>query len=111
MRKKIYYLCKNKLDRGDTFYKKSTEFYKAKLVSLVLLFMLCFTGLTSWSQIVIDGDPADWPAALNNAANVQKAFRHDPFNQLHIDDQWTGGSQDNDPINNWHWVYGNSNDK
>src|SRR5207249_4830948 len=62
---------------------------------------------------VLDGSPAEWPAILNNAANTKKAFKHDPLNILHSDDQWTGGSQDGDafPSVNWHWINGNSNDK
>ena len=61
----------------------------------------------------IDGSPAEWPGILNNANNTIKGFKHDPFNVNGIDDQWTGGSQDNDasPSANWHWVLGNSNDK
>src|SRR5437762_2631388 len=65
------------------------------------------------AQIVLDGSPAEWPAVLNNAANTKKAFKHDPFDILHVDDQWTGGSSDQDahPFSDWHWINGNSNDK
>src|SRR5438477_10198627 len=61
--------------------------------------------------ITIDGNPSDWPAVLTDPTNTKKAFKHDPFNALHIDDQWTGGSSDPDNISNWTWVNGNSNDK
>src|SRR5436190_4271541 len=61
----------------------------------------------------LNGDPLKWPSILNNAANTKKGFKHDPFNTLHVDDQWTGGSSDADvdPTTNWHCVFGNSNDK
>jgi hypothetical protein len=61
----------------------------------------------------IDGDPSEWPCILNNPANTKKAYQHDPFNALHIDNQWTGGSSDADvnPSTDWHWVFGNANDK
>ena len=61
--------------------------------------------------ITIDGNPSDWPAVLTDASHTKNAFKHDPFNILHVDDQWTGGSSDPDNISNWSWVNGNSNDK
>ena len=62
---------------------------------------------------VIDGSPYEWPCILNNPAYEKVAFAHDPFNQNGVDNQWTGGSSDADvdPAVNWHWVYGNANDK
>ena len=85
---------------------KNFIFYVAFLLSL-------FSQSLIYSQITIDGNPNDWPAVLNNPANTKKAFKHDPFDILHIDDQWTGGSSDTDvnPSLNWFWVKGNSNDK
>lgn len=63
--------------------------------------------------ILIDGSPNGWPEALNNPSLTKKAFRHDAFQANGIDDQWTGGSQDNDQniSTDWKWVLGNSNDK
>jgi hypothetical protein len=68
---------------------------------------------TTAGIITVDGNPCDWPSVLNDAANTKKAFKHDPFDVLHIDDQWTGGSQDDDasPHNDWTWIKGNANDK
>src|SRR5215831_9718481 len=88
-------------------------FSKSKFISLVILVICCCTGVTSWAQIVVDGNPSDWPAVLNNPANTTKVFRHDAFNMNGVDDSWAQGSQDNDahPNTDWHWVYGNSNDK
>jgi hypothetical protein len=61
----------------------------------------------------IDGNPSEWPCVLNNPAYEKKAFAHDAFQVLHVDNQWTGGSSDADvdPQTNWHWVNGNANDK
>ncbi len=80
-------------------------------LAVFLLLFFVFNGMAQVPQI--DGNPSEWPAILNNAANTKKAFRHDPFNINHIDDSWTGGSQDGDasPSADWTWVYGNSNDK
>jgi len=62
---------------------------------------------------VIDGNPAEWPAILMNAANTKKGFKHDPFQVNGVDDGWTQGTQDDDLSipNEWRWVFGNSNDK
>ena len=99
-------------------------FLKAGL-SFIMLFLLIFV---SWANgpkptspssllpcpgITIDGNPNDWPAALNSSSVTKKAFQRDAFQVIGTDDQWTGGSQDND-INissEWRWVLGNSNDK
>src|SRR5438093_11160204 len=81
---------------------------------MLFLVAFLFSSTNSIAQVpVLDGSPAEWPAILNNAANTKKAFKHDPFNMNGVDDQWTGGSSDPDafPSQNWHWVYGNSNDK
>lgn len=80
-------------------------------LTLTLLLLNFSTNLLA--QPAIDGSPAEWPGILNNSATTAKGFKHDPFNANRIDDQWTGGSQDNDasPSANWHWVLGNSNDK
>lgn len=78
------------------------------------LFLLLFLSFNVKAQLpVIDGNPNEWPGILNNATHTKKAFKHDPFNQNHVDDSWTGGSQDDDasPSLDWTWVYGNSNDK
>ena len=66
----------------------------------------------AYSQITVDGNPSEWPGVLNNAANTKKAFKHDPFNAIGADDQWTQGSKDTDasPAADWKWVNGNSND-
>jgi hypothetical protein len=84
-----------------------------KQLSLFLLFSFIFSSYVTAQVPVIDGNPSEWPGILNNPANAKKAFAHDPFNQNGIDNQWTGGSQDGDvnPSTDWHWVYGNSNDK
>src|SRR5437763_16796036 len=96
-----------------------TSPYK-KLFSSIKLFLMLFlfTAVLTPDEVkakvpVIDGNPSEWPGILNNVANTKKAFRHDPFNANGIDDGWTQGSQDGDadPSTNWHWVFGNSNDK
>jgi hypothetical protein len=91
--------------QGINFSKKGIYY-----VAFLLLF---FSQSTLHSQIIIDGDPSDWPAVLNNPANTKKAFKHDPFDVLHVDDQWTGGSSDTgaNPSTHWFWANGNSNDK
>jgi hypothetical protein len=91
--------------QGINFSKKGIYY-----VAFLLLF---FSQSPLHSQIIIDGDPSDWPAVLNNPANTKKAFKHDPFDVLHVDDQWTGGSSDIgvNPNTHWFWANGNSNDK
>src|SRR5438552_20211 len=87
------------------------------LSNLKILFVLLLLGFLTpdlTAQVpVIDGNPSEWPGILNDTANHKKGFKHDPFNTLHVDNQWTGGSSDADasPAANWHWVLGNSNDK
>lgn len=67
----------------------------------------------SCPMISVDGNPNDWPAALNTVSLTKKAFQRDAFQANGNDDQWTGGSQDNDVniSSEWSWVLGNSNDK
>src|SRR5207249_489371 len=92
----------------------SYEFANSFKIFLMLALLSSFLIPEKLSaQIVLDGSPAEWPAVLNNAANTKKAFKHDPFDILHVDDQWTGGSSDQDahPFSDWHWINGNSNDK
>ncbi len=64
--------------------------------------------------IFIDGNPAEWPAALNNAANTKKAFTRDVNSELDkgvLDDGYTQGTSNNQPIAEWRWVYGQTNAK
>src|SRR5438552_3900503 len=83
---------------------------KSFTIFLSLLLLGSFLIPEKLCAQTLNGDPLKWPAILNNAANTKKGFKHDPFNALHVDDQWTGGSSDADvdPTTNWHWVYGNS---
>ena len=87
--------------------------FNRKGIYYVAFLLLLFSQSSLHSQIIIDGDPSDWPAVLNNPANTKKAFKHDPFDVLHVDDQWTGGSSDTgaNPSTHWFWANGNSNDK
>ena len=87
--------------------------FRKMKISFLLLLVLSFFFSEIHAQPFINGDPSEWPAILNNPANLKKAFRHDPFQSNGIDDQWTGGSADGDahPNTDWHWVLGNSNDK
>lgn len=79
------------------------------LVRLVLLFVtIVSTQLATSQTITVDGDPSDWPAVLKRT-DIPKTFRHDANNTN--DDQWTGGSQDEDMVNTWYWIKGNTNDK
>jgi hypothetical protein len=97
----------------NSLFRNLTEcLYKLKIVCALLL--PSFFSIDLLAQIPsIDGSPAEWPAVLNSASNTKKAFKHDPFQVLHVDDQWTGGSSDADfhPNTDWHWVAGNANDK
>ena len=103
---KVYlnYLCKSNT--------QINSLNKNLITFSAITFILLNTNLT-YSQISVDGNPAEWPGVLNNAANTKKAFKHDPFNATGNDYQWTQGSKDTDPspAANWKWVNGNSNDK
>ncbi len=80
------------------------------LLFLPLFFLFMLQSLGSYSQtITIDGNPSDWPAALNAAAIPVKEFVRDANNTN--DNQFTGGASDGDLITGWQWVLGNTNDK
>src|SRR5687767_9727444 len=77
--------------------------------SALTLFLLCFSTVLL-AQITVDGNPADWPAVLNNGVAAVKAFKHDATNTN--DDQFTQGSQDDNVMTTkWRWNFGNTNDK
>lgn len=121
----LFHLEKVLYSIGDTYHL--TKVYLNYLcksnsqINSLNKYLIIFSSITlillnnnlAYSQILIDGNPADWPGVLNNAANTKKAFKHDPFNAIGTDDQWTQGSKDTDPspAANWKWVNGNSNDK
>ncbi|SEP54681.1 Ig-like domain-containing protein [Flavobacterium urocaniciphilum] len=125
MKKNILLLLKKILLLiGDTYhltkvylnYLCSSWSQYSRFSNYIMVFsfvILLLNNNLTYSQIVIDGNPSEWPGVLNNAANTKKAFKHDPFNATGVDDQWTQGSKDTDasPTTNWKWVYGNSNDK
>ncbi|MBP6687122.1 MAG: T9SS type A sorting domain-containing protein [Lacibacter sp.] len=59
----------------------------------------------------IDGNPCEWPGLLGNIS-FSSGFEHDVFNvSTSSDDQYTQGSSDPDPIANWIWNLGNTNNK
>ncbi len=126
MKKNILFHQKKTLSSiGDTYHL--TKVYLNYLcqscspVNSLYKYLMIFSSVTfillgqnlAYSQITIDGNPTEWPGVLNNTANTKKAFKHDPFNVIGTDDQWTQGSKDTDasPAINWKWVNGNSNDK
>ena len=110
----VYKLNYLKFDfRNPMDYQVKLGDTQRNLLRYAIMVSLIFTGFTSWSQIVVDGNPTEWPSTLNDPTNLKKAFRHDAFNANGTDDQWTRGSQDPDPYPaiDWNWVLGNSNDK
>ncbi|WP_428225427.1 SprB repeat-containing protein [Flavobacterium sp.] len=110
--KKKFNLYSKAVCHSDEWLCKFYDLVRKKYLFFLFLILSPFYTSTIWAQISIDGNPSDWPSALNDANNTKKAFRHDPFNS-NVDDQWTGGSQDGDasPAANWKWALGNSNDK
>lgn len=59
----------------------------------------------------IDGNPCEWPGLLGNVS-FSSGFEHDIFNvSTSSDDQYTQGSSDPDPLANWTWNLGNTNNK
>src|SRR5215471_14571693 len=94
-----------------------------KLLLPTVLLVLFSNGLKSQTPpplcpgteaIQIKGDDIDWPTVINNAINSKRAFRRDvsEFNgNSHKDDGFTQGTSNNAPIEDWSWVYGNTNDK
>ncbi|WP_143055598.1 SprB repeat-containing protein, partial [Flavobacterium terrigena] len=108
----IYHLTKVYLNYLYQSHLQVNSLNKYLIIFSLFTFILLNNNL-AYSQITIDGNPSEWPGVLNNAANTKKAFKHDPFNVIGTDDQWTQGSKDTDPSPtlNWKWVKGNSNDK
>jgi hypothetical protein len=83
-----------------------------------MLFMGMLLSSSLIAQIVPkvdDGDPGNWPAALNDALNTKKTFARDinefNFGDSHKDDGYTQGTSNNQRVEEWRWVFGNTNDK
>jgi hypothetical protein len=90
------------------------------LASVVLLLGFFSTGTQAQLcpgtlAIKVDGNSAHWPSVLNNATISKRAFAHDinefNFGNSHKDNGFTQGTSPNQPIEEWRWVYGNTNDK
>ncbi|WP_152425009.1 T9SS type A sorting domain-containing protein [Nafulsella turpanensis] len=61
-------------------------------------------------SITVDGNPGDWASIYDPGSTVTvKSLKRDANNTG--DDQFTMGSQDRDPLQEWTWNIGNTNDK
>jgi hypothetical protein len=87
-----------------------------RTLRLCFLLFLFFGGMmasrTANAQIIIDGNPNDWPAGVfSNPAVAFKTFVADPFNTTSDDVYTMGGSKDVNDIPQWRWELQAANDK
>lgn len=85
----------------------SLKNYFLKRLCYFLVILTSFYGFIFAQTITVDGDPSDWPAALNG--NVVKAFVHDRANVS--DDTKFDASKDTEDTPLWDWSIGQVNDK
>ena len=85
----------------------SLKNYFLKRLCYFLVVLTSFYGFVFAQTITVDGDPSDWPAALNG--NVVKAFVHDRANVS--DDNKFDASKDVEDTPLWDWSIGQVNDK
>ena len=85
----------------------SLKNYFLKRLCYFLVILTSFYGFIFAQTITVDGDPSDWPAALNG--NVVKAFVHDRANVS--DDNKFDASKDTEDTPLWDWSIGQVNDK
>ena len=85
----------------------SLKNYFLKRLCYFLVILTSFYGFIFAQTITVDGDPSDWPAALNG--NVVKAFVHDRANVS--DDNKFDASKDVEDTPLWDWSIGQVNDK
>jgi hypothetical protein len=79
---------------------------------LFLFFGSMAVSRTANAQIIIDGNPNDWPAGVfSNPAVAFKTFVADPFNTTSDDVYTMGGSKDVNDIPQWRWELQAANDK
>ena len=85
----------------------SLKNYFLKRLCYFLVILTSFYGFIFAQTITVDGDPSDWPAALNG--NMVKAFVHDRANVS--DDNKFDASKDVEDTPLWDWSIGQVNDK